>query len=253
MKRRTVKAPAKRRTAGPSPGGPASPPRDNRDTLRALERKVLDICANEQYRIGRDLHDTFGQELMGMSLLAKSIRKRLNGALPDVAKEMACLEEWIEDAVKQARRIARGLSPVDKSPEGLAAALRHLGTIARKVFGVKCRCLIRKPAGVYDHGTATHLYHIAQEALNNAVRHAQPSQVQIALSTGKRNRLTVRNDGRPLPEVVDETAGLGIRIMRYRARVCGGSVSLRRTPSGKTALTVPFENPRPEPGAGAKT
>ena len=212
---------------------------------RALEREILEICTREQYRIGRDLHDTLGQELAGMSFLAKAMRKRLAVLSPDLAKEIVRLEEWINDALIQTRRISRGLSPVDNSPGGLAMALRHLAAMARDVFGVKCWCLIKETALVYDHNVATHLYHIAQEALNNAVRHGGPSRVQIVLSTGKRNRLVVRNDGQPLPEKVDEALGLGIRIMRYRTRMCDGSFSLQRSTNGKTVLAVTFENPGP--------
>jgi two-component system, LuxR family, sensor kinase FixL len=210
---------------------------------RAVEREVLDVCANAQYRIGRDLHDTLGQDLFGISCLAGRLCKRLSAEAPDLAGESARLREAIGEALRNARRIARGLSPVDSSPEGLALALRALAEVTRDVMGADCACRIEDGARVYDHGVATHLYHIAQEAVNNAVRHGRATQVTLVLRTGRRPRLEVRNNGRPLPAAATLQEGLGIRIMRFRARMCGGTLRLLSGAGRDTAVAVRFTDP----------
>jgi two-component system, LuxR family, sensor kinase FixL len=210
---------------------------------RTVEREVLDMCANETYRIGRDLHDTLGQDLFGLRCLTGRLCKRLAAEAPDLQEETARLHAAIGDAMQHSRRIARGLLPVDRAPEGLALALRNLAGVTREMMGAACDCRIEEGACVYDHRVATHLYHIAQEAVNNAVRHGGATRVTLLLRTGRRPRLEVRNNGRPLPEAEALHEGLGLRIMRFRARMCGGTLRLRSGANTETAVVVRFEDP----------
>ncbi|MBN1558503.1 MAG: PAS domain-containing protein, partial [Lentisphaerae bacterium] len=128
---------------------------------RRLEQEILEVSTREQERIGRDLHDTLGQELTGITLLATALRRRLQAEQSPLAAQAEDIRAWVVKALEQTRRISSGLSPVDKVPEGLANALRNLCEMIRNVYDLRCRCRIRPPARVPDHPTATHLYYIA--------------------------------------------------------------------------------------------
>jgi len=90
---------------------------------------------------------------------------------------------------------------------------------------------------VEDSAAATHLYRIAQEAVNNAIRHGQPRQIVISLSNHKeRVELTVEDDGAGLPDDWPKNRGLGTRIMAHRAAMIGGVFSIEPNPTGGTLV-----------------
>jgi two-component system sensor kinase FixL len=91
---------------------------------------------------------------------------------------------------------------------------------------------------MHDDAAATHLYRIAQEASRNAIQHGKPKRIGITLS--ERNglvTLTVEDDGVGVPEPVQKSDGLGIRIMAHRAAMIGGSFAIEPAPTGGTIVT----------------
>jgi signal transduction histidine kinase len=89
-----------------------------------------------------------------------------------------------------------------------------------------------------DELIRTHLYRIAQEALNNAIRHGKASRVSIRLNRDKaRLALTVTDNGTGLPPDRQSSKGMGLKLMEYRAGIVGGSLTVRRR-NGKTGTQV---------------
>jgi signal transduction histidine kinase len=146
----------------------------------------------------------------------------------------------LSEALDETRRVARGLHPVQAGSDALMAALRDLAVSVGGMGRIRCRFVCRQPVLVADHSVATHLYRIAQEATNNAVRHGRPRRVVIALEGRDGTvRLTVRDDGRGLPIRARPAAGLGLSIMRYRASVIGASFTV--SSSGRRGTAVVCE------------
>ena len=214
-----------------------------------MEQEILEIGNHERQVIAQNLHDSLGQQLTGITLLAAALAmdvERGNASTAD-AKRLARLSK---EAVHQVRQIAYGLFPVAIQEEGLAVPLRRLCRTTTDSMGVVCRCVIRKPGVVYDENTAMHLYHIAQEALNNAVRHGQPEHITVTLTTTHRGRLTVTDDGKGMPKRKHRKRGMGLRTMRYRAGMIGGNLTIRTPSGGGTRVIITFPNvPSEETGA----
>jgi signal transduction histidine kinase len=104
--------------------------------------------------------------------------------------------------------------------------------------GVSCRLQNRRRLRLNDDDTAIQLYRIAQEAVNNAVKHAQARHIDLALTSDRRQiRLEVRDDGVGVGPDVEESSGSGLRIMRYRAGVIGGTLDIRPGAGGGTLVT----------------
>ncbi len=189
---------------------------------RELEREVIDISAFEQRRIGQDLHDSTGQALSGLSYLARSLAEELETKSPADAKTAALITAELERALEQVRRICQGLIPVEVDSQGLMAALESLAERVGKMSGVNCTFACENPVLVDDNHTATQLFLIAQEAVTNAVKHAKPGHILVRLhDDGDQLTLEVRDDGigiagRP------QDAGMGLKIMNYRAGLLGG-------------------------------
>lgn len=210
---------------------------------RRLEREVVDVSRYEQQRIGRDIHDTLGQELTGLSLMAKALEnqvRRQNPALGDRVSEVSRLASL---AARRARDIAHGLSPVDIEADGLCAELQRMCSRMRSLFGVDCQFSLSGDDRVYDNAVATHLYHIVQEAMTNAVKHASPSAIRIDLINGDTGLLTVTDDGCGMQNASSETtSGIGLRIMRHRAEIIGAQLTIGVAPNGGTCVTCTFPN-----------
>jgi PAS domain S-box-containing protein len=210
---------------------------------KALEREILEAGSREQQRIGADLHDGLGQELTGIALMLKSISSRLGAEYPRLLPELEGITRLVSDAVESTRSLARGLSPVTLERRGLIDALEGLAMQAREAYRVNVSFQHRVRAGVeLGQALADHLYRIAQEALANAMRHGRADSVAIRLTThGQRIRLQITDDGIGLPATALEAPGLGLKIMRYRARMVGGEIRLEK--NGRRGTRVFCECP----------
>ena len=205
---------------------------------KELEREVLEAAAGEQRRIGQELHDTVGQELTGLSLLAAALAKRTADRDPANAATAARIVEELGRVHQQVRALSRGLVPVEVDPEGLRAALEELAARTTERTGTECTFETDGAVAVEDAGTATHLLRIAQEAVANALRHGRSGRIRIALRRDPgRLALEVRDDGVGMPEGPAGEGGLGIRLMRYRAGIIGGSLAVGPAAGGGTRVT----------------
>ena len=202
-----------------------------------MEEELLHISEREQRRIGQDIHDDLGQQLAGARMVATVLaRSMATKALPDEATANSIVQH-LEAAVDTARRLCRGLHPVSPELGGLAKALEELAERASKNLRVKCTFSLRGNCNVEDQQTATHLYRIAQESLNNALRHGEARNISIHMqATKSRLKLKIEDDGKGIPATRDKAApstGMGLRIMHYRAELMRGQLTAKRLkPSG---------------------
>ncbi|HLH56114.1 MAG TPA: response regulator [Verrucomicrobiae bacterium] len=215
---------------------------------RRLEREVLEISDREQRRIGQDLHDGLCQHLAGIELMSQVLQQKLAGRNKAAAARAEDIGKNVREAISQTRSLARGLAPVTLESEGLAAALRELASNAEMFFGIDCKIECgQDPIGI-EPAVATHLYRIAQEALSNAVKHGNASRVVIDLRTDPdRLLLSITDNGKGFPTEVASSGGMGLRIMRYRAGIIGGTLSTQSGAGGGAVISceVPTRT-RPE-------
>ena len=205
---------------------------------RTLEREVLEISNREQRRIGHDLHDGVCQQLAGIAYRLEALGDRLREQARPEAGETELIGGLVGEAMQQARNVARGLFPVRLEENGLAGALEELAANAESRFRIQCRFFCPAPPAKVDSEAALHLYYIAQEALLNAVRHGHAAAVVIALQC-RANLITlsIEDDGCGFLPGDSRPAGMGVRIMRYRAQVIGATLDLRSLPGRGTRLT----------------
>jgi len=200
---------------------------------RILEREVLKVSTREQQRISRDLHDSVGQQLTGLSYLASSLSKRLElHSLPEAA-DARLIVQGIHGALTEVRHAIHGLAPVEIDAEGLMVALQRLATSTQEWSGIECRFECSTPVPVEDNNTATHLYRVAQEAVSNAVKHAHASCIVVSLQQDdQRLVLAVRDNGQGIREPSRHAGGMGLNIMRYRARAMDATLRVASTEAG---------------------
>ena len=206
-----------------------------------LERAVLNISAREQRRIGQDLHDGLGQHLTGIAFMAKVHEENLAAKQVTEAAEAAKIVRLVNEAIHKTRELARGLLPVVSEAHGLMSALELWAAEVEDLFGICCRFQCEPPVLIHDDGMATHLYHIAQEAVNNALKHGHARNILIRLAAeNKWGTLSVTDDGIGIPEDRGNTHGMGLHIMSYRAGMIGGRLEVRPKADRGTEISCLF-------------
>ena len=213
----------------------------NESERRRLEQEIIDISNREQRRIGQDLHDGLGQHLAGVELLAQVLEQNLRRKSPDEAADAAKICEHVREAIAQTRMLARGLCPVELEANGLMSALHELAGNTAKLFRIQCSFDCEKDVLVSDHAKATHLYRIAQESINNALKHGKATRVTIELvRIGQKGELVVSDNGQGFQGSPKPGSGMGLRIMSYRARMAEGELRIGATPGGGVAISCSF-------------
>jgi PAS domain S-box-containing protein len=202
---------------------------------KRLEAALLEASSREQRRIGQDLHDGLGQLLTGIGFMSKAHEHRLaEGGFPESA-EAAKIVKHVNDAIRKARELARGLMPISPGPDGLAESLEQLVRDVQDVFGVSCHFECTNPISIPDVTIASHLYHIAQEAIHNGIKHGKAARIEVILSTRNGGgSLVVHDTGGGIPAPRAKGAGMGLDIMAHRAEMIGGSLEISSSDKGTT-------------------
>jgi len=204
---------------------------------RRLDRLVGDIATRERASVGADLHDALGQELTGLALLLKSAAIRAAHDGVSVSRELHELSSRASLAVATVRAMAHGILPVEFHVDGLLGALQGFARSTSGALGVLVSVRFRGAKRHLPDGVvAENLYRIAQEATSNAVKHGRAKRLSLHVdSNTMQTVLTASDDGEGI-DLDRASQGMGLQIMRYRARLLGGLVDIRRLPKGGTQV-----------------
>jgi PAS domain S-box-containing protein len=205
---------------------------------KRLEQEVVEISDREQERIGQDLHDGLCQHLASIAMTASLLKRRLTGVSNPEARIAERICTQLEDAIMQARGVARGVSSLDLGEDNLSPALEALATATSKEYGISCQVDFSEPISFGDPEVVTNVYRIAREAVYNAAKHAHPSQILIELKAQADTVcLKVTDDGVGIDSTPRNGMGLGLGMMRYRASLMGAELKIERAGSGGTVMT----------------
>ncbi|MCA9008972.1 MAG: PAS domain S-box protein [Planctomycetaceae bacterium] len=227
---------------------------------KELQTHVLEIAAEEQRRIGQELHDGIGQELTGLSLIAGTLlslitdmhEREWDGQIVRQIDETGFnrireiiqkLNQKLSEANRNVHQLSHGIMPVQIDAEALRSALEELAASTHTPPKVHCRFDCPQPVMAAINTTATHLYRIAQEAVNNALKHSQASEICISLRQDHNQiLLEVRDNGVGIPatksdvDVSRRTRGMGLQTMQYRAGMIGGTLHIEQSETGGTRV-----------------
>jgi two-component system sensor histidine kinase UhpB len=207
------------------------------DRLEAERRessgRVLAAQEAERLRVARELHDELGQTLTAVALRAEHTAQRKGAEHPEFA-EMA---ELVQRGLADVRRISLELRPGALEELGLLNAMISLCARVSEQTGMRIHRELGGPIPHLPPDVELAVYRIAQEALTNAVRHADASEVAVSLRCeGGDLLLSVKDDGEGLPEHV--IAGAGLTGMRERAMLIGASLDIESSPGGGVEVTL---------------
>lgn len=204
---------------------------------RAAEREVIDVIETERRRIGRDLHDGLGQELTGISLSLKTLSKQLARDNSPHEAAVRHINEMIRKSIVDTRRVSRILSPGFSAEVRLGETLNALAAEINEHSDMRCRVRCSGLGNWHDEEAATHLLRIAQEGVNNALRHSRASEIELYCGLESDSLvLEIRDDGIGIPPEPERVEGLGLRSMRYRARMLNATLEIAQRVSGGTRV-----------------
>jgi signal transduction histidine kinase len=204
---------------------------------RAFGRALIDAIAGEQRRIGQEMHDGLGQELTGLALSVRALANRAERERDAIADDLDQLALLATSCIQDARLIVQGLSPLTDADGNLEAALEALARRS-SLSGTPVRFRVRNEAPLdVDLKVRNHLYRIAQEAVQNALKHSDAHAIDIDLFVRHGSvRLEVFDDGHGLSAQDTRGTGLGMRTMRFRSSAIGGRLSMGRRAGGGNSI-----------------
>jgi signal transduction histidine kinase len=209
-----------------------------------LEREILDLTERERQRFGHELHDVVCQELAGIAIASHLLTKRLHAkgiAEADKAREIASM---LDRALTKTRSVAGGFFTAGFDVAGLAEALRETARNVEQRSGVECYVRWQENLVISNEDVVMHFFRIAQEAIQNAVKHAEATHVEVSLKHRDESvELIIEDNGGGVPPTAKSGKGLGLRIMAYRAKIIGGELTIEPAASGGTRVTcvIPAE------------
>ena len=201
-----------------------------------LDKEIAEVGDRERLRLGQELHDGLCQHLTGTALTAQTLRERLAVRSPAEAAQVDQVVRYIEQGIDMSRNLARGLFSPELEADGLMVALHGLAENITERFRVPCVFDSDGVVNVRDAKVANQLYRIAQEAVMNAVKHAEATRIDISLAETEQDlTLEVSDDGVGLSEH-SEHEGLGLRLMAHGAALVGADFKVRRRADGGTTV-----------------
>jgi two-component system, LuxR family, sensor kinase FixL len=205
---------------------------------RVLEKSMAARMTAERRDVAQELHDGPAQHLTGLAMLGRVLQSNLESDRSPHASAMAEINQLIQEVHQDVRSIIKGIRPVDVEPGGLEAALQDLADSVKARHDVRCVFRPLCPVAPADNNTATQLYYIIREAVNNAVKYARARTISVtAMKESGRLQLRVADDGVGLPGEPSKVAGIGMGIMRYRASLIGATLSIRSSKGKGTVVT----------------
>ena len=213
---------------------------------RHLSGRLINAQEAERARIGRELHDNVGQLLSSLSIGLSRLKRRADA---DTAGDAAMLHERATVLAEEVRRLSHELHSGVLKHAGLVEAIRGIGDEVRELGNQVTVSVTGRPEPM-PPSVQLCLFRVAQEALQNAVRHAAMRKLDIALHVdADRAELSVTDDGRGFaPEAAANGSGVGIASMRERVRLAGGVFSLSARPGHGTSIRAILPLP---PSSGA--
>jgi len=207
---------------------------------KRLESEIIKISEMERQQVGRDLHDGLGPHLLGIKFMMNTLKQLVEKNQIPRIEDVNVAYESLNEAIDHTRRLIKGMRPVIHADD-FFYTINDMVVNVEKLFNVKCN-LDHSDFTVGENIVATHLYYIAQEAINNAVKHGEADLINVSfIYEDNIMTLEVLDNGIGVPKLLDMTKGMGINIMRYRANILKSVLEINRRPEGGTRVKMIME------------
>lgn len=209
------------------------------DELKELPQKIISAQENAQKRIAHEIHDDFGQLLIALKLFMANHMADLLEKRPELKPLNDGLRTRINEIIEKARNLSHALAPPDFRYTGVVRAVKDLLESVKGGQKFETQFIQRNLKNVDFEAKDIIIYRIVQEALNNIVKHARATKIEVSLlyKQGKVH-LRITDNGRGFDVKGRSQKTLGLSVMRERARLAGGSLQIKSAPGEGTQIRV---------------
>jgi signal transduction histidine kinase len=196
-------------------------------TEKDYQAESLRVSEREQNRIGQDLHDDLCQILAGVSCLMRVFEGRIATKAPEELESLKELNQQIIDAMHRTRALTHGLFPGKIQIADIRGALLELASQIKTRFKVAITTQFAGRFPKHSSAQIIQIYRISQEAMSNAIKHGRATEIAVRLEARQNGmELTITDNGCGFPKGETAAPGVGLSIMKYRANMLGGEVSV---------------------------
>lgn len=204
---------------------------------RAMEARLAEASDKERAMLGRELHDVLCQDLTSISMMCAVLKQGPGPHSPTYKDDVDMVHDLSVRVLGFAKQLSTGLLPMQLEEQDLSTALEQLAFSTDHLFNVSCTFTRNGRVVTDDPAVALHLYRIAQEAVNNAIKHSQAAAISIGLKPQSGGGvITIDDNGKGLPRGRRGTDGMGMNIMKHRAKIVGATLNIKKAPSGGTRI-----------------
>jgi len=206
-----------------------------------LEARILEVIHTERKKIGITLHDDLGHDLLAVAIKSRLIYDRLKLISPELSEGVREIETAIKSAIDEVRRLSRGLIPYKNSGLDFREMIDAIALTIERDYRLKCDFLIDKKIVIEDESIIKEVFYIIDEAVLNSIKHSQCSRITISMyPENNMIILEITDNGKGLRGKAGKEPGVGLEIMKYRARALGGGLEIINEPGRGTIVKCIF-------------
>lgn len=214
-----------------------------------LEAAILKATYRERKKIGINLHDDLGHDLLAIDIRLKLLSDRIKLISPETSVELAEIQNSVKDMMNDVRRLSHGLIPFKNQGLDIREMLDAANIMMYKYYSLHCETIISPEVDVVDESVIGELYNIIIESVVNSVKHSGCDTIRISIyPENNLYVMTIADNGKGIRDINKTRSGAGIEIMKYRARSIGGLLEISSSPDNGTTVKVTF-NPKRLPFA----
>lgn len=210
------------------------------DELRRLSGYLQQVREEERKSIARDIHDDLGQQLTGLQMDAHWLKRKMSGSDEILIEKIQEISQSIDMAIISVRKILSDLRPNILDDLGMIAAMEWLNLETMKRYpAIQLQLITSSTTVNINPETATSLFRIYQEAVNNAIKHANAGKITGTLSSDAfLIKLIIEDDGKGIEDQDVKSGGYGLLGIRERTYILGGTFSIQSESGKGTRLTI---------------
>lgn len=214
--------------------------RIRREQQEKIVQNTIEAQEKERKRIARDLHDEVGAMLSVVKLNVGRMERKADTPLTNLAGET---KQYLDEVITQVRRISRSLLPPSLEKMGLFYAIEELGNWVNKSNELELKCILHGEQYRLASDRELALFRISQEALNNALKYANASEIVIQNRFSEKGvAVAVSDNGKGFDLSDQAKHGLGVQNMQSRAELIGALIKIKSAPGKGTRVIILLKN-----------
>lgn len=201
-------------------------------------KAVIEVQEEERKRISKDLHDGIGQQLSGLKMAWQKLSTDIGKANPEEYERLISLTSILDDSAKEVRSISHQMMPKALQDLGLRPALEDM---LQKLFDhsdITYSFESHKADARFEESVEISLYRIAQELLNNVIKHSGSSEVSVQLMHIKSKLILIIEDNGSGFDIEESKDGHGLMNIKSRLNTVNGEVNYEPSPGSGTVASI---------------